>query len=143
MHIVIDRMQTKATPHAKSCVLSCDGLSDGNYISCKGCDVYVVCTGGQLSDNQPCIAGMVFDSGLGTCFPSSQRCGEWDTHTYILPHTQIIIHTQTRAPAHPHAHTHTHTRAHASKHARTHARTHELTHARTHTHTHTYHILLH
>ena len=124
MHIVIGRMQTKATPHAKSCVLSCDGLSDGNYISCKGCDVYVVCTGGQLSDNQSCIAGMVFDSGLGTCFPSSQRCGEWDTHTYILPHTQIIIHTQTRAPAR------THTRTHASKQARTHARTHTHTHTR-------------
>ena len=37
-----------------NCVRSCVGLRNGNYQSCLGCDVFVICKKSFLRDNNPC-----------------------------------------------------------------------------------------
>ena len=60
---------------SKTCINKCGRLSDGDYQSCKGCDVYASCWAGQIVDNRPCPAGLLWDDNLKNCNnPPSSTC---------------------------------------------------------------------
>ena len=43
------------TTTGPDCITNCEGKDKGNYQSCKGCDVYVMCKAkGFMKDNVPC-----------------------------------------------------------------------------------------
>ena len=46
--------ETKEKKKKDRCVASCKNAADGDYQSCRGCDVYVSCVGGIIYDNRPC-----------------------------------------------------------------------------------------
>ncbi|XP_071111191.1 uncharacterized protein [Haliotis cracherodii] len=46
---------TSSTCPPNPCVSSCNGVADGDYQSCNGCNGYVSCNGGRLFDNRPCV----------------------------------------------------------------------------------------
>ena len=49
-------------------------MADGDYQSCKGCDVYVSCVGGKKYDNRPCAANLVWDDYKKICASTSTTC---------------------------------------------------------------------
>ena len=55
---------------------SCSGVSDGDYMSCQGCNVYATCSNGLLYDGRPCPANLVWDDNLKRCEWESTTCGE-------------------------------------------------------------------
>ena len=68
-----------------TCVSSCLGVPDGNYQSCRGCDVYVICSSNMRYDDVPCPDEMVWDDSPAikncvlnstTCPPDSANSGE-------------------------------------------------------------------
>ena len=60
-----------------SCITDCEGVPDGNYQSCKGCNVYAACGGGVLYDEQPCpTSELVWDDNSKTCEFYSETCGD-------------------------------------------------------------------
>ena len=62
------------------CITTCTGLSDGDYQSCNGCQVYATCVRGRLIDNRPCMAGGVWDDIRKSCVIKSTTCPEKDTY---------------------------------------------------------------
>ncbi|XP_059141368.1 spore coat protein SP85-like, partial [Physella acuta] len=48
------------------CITSCDGRTDGQYLSCSRCDYYIMCSSGYLSA-MPCPATTTYDGYLGVC----------------------------------------------------------------------------
>ena len=67
------------------CVSDCRGIPDGDYQSCKACDVYVSCVGGTIFSNRPCVIGTVWDDNLKRCEFKSSTC--WNIGT-IEPITE-------------------------------------------------------
>ncbi|KAI0237327.1 hypothetical protein LSAT2_012188, partial [Lamellibrachia satsuma] len=53
------------------CISCCNGVPDGNYQSCNGCNVYASCGGGILYDNRPCPATLEWDDNAKNCVVSS------------------------------------------------------------------------
>ncbi|XP_048250925.1 mucin-2-like isoform X1 [Haliotis rufescens] len=56
------------------CVIDCSSKSDGFYQSCQGCDVYVRCVNKQITDNNPCPPGTVWNDNIKFCDSSSPTC---------------------------------------------------------------------
>ncbi|XP_071111190.1 uncharacterized protein [Haliotis cracherodii] len=65
---------SSATCTPTTCVSNCNGMADGNYESCNGCNVYVTCHAGILLDDRPCPAGLVFNSNTKGCDYTSPSC---------------------------------------------------------------------
>ena len=59
-----------------NCISSCAGLSDGDYQSCQGCQVYATCSNERLYDNRLCPAGLVWDDNLKRCEWVSTTCSD-------------------------------------------------------------------
>merc|ERR1712227_886158 len=57
-----------------NCVKSCKGHADGNFASCKGCEVYITCAGGRGYDNRPCGNGLVWNDKIKACDFTSPYC---------------------------------------------------------------------
>ena len=57
-----------------ACIISCSGLRDGNYQSCRGCDIYERCTGADNPEIQSCESGKVWDNKRGGCTTRSSTC---------------------------------------------------------------------
>ena len=58
------------------CVSSCDGVPDGDFQSCLGCDVYATCSNELLYDERPCPANLVWDDHVKKCQYESATCSE-------------------------------------------------------------------
>jgi len=59
-----------------TCITSCRGRTNGDYQSCKGCDVYATCSNGLLRDERPCApGGLVWDDKKKRCERTSTTCG--------------------------------------------------------------------
>ena len=56
------------------CVASCQGMPDGDYQSCDGCDVYVTCFNEVIYKNRPCPANLVWDDNIKRCEWKSDTC---------------------------------------------------------------------
>ncbi|KAK6172156.1 hypothetical protein SNE40_015882 [Patella caerulea] len=56
------------------CTYNCSNKRDGNYQSCKSCDVYVTCVNGILYADQPCMDGKVWDESIRECDLASSTC---------------------------------------------------------------------
>ncbi len=56
------------------CIEDCSILPDGNYQSCHGCNMYAACSNGQIVDQIPCHALLVWDDNLKSCEYTSQTC---------------------------------------------------------------------
>ena len=56
------------------CIKACEGLRNGNYPSCTGCEFYATCSNGILVDNRPCSPGLFWDDRLKKCDYSSSSC---------------------------------------------------------------------
>ncbi|XP_046560765.1 uncharacterized protein LOC124269770 [Haliotis rubra] len=65
---------SSATCTPLTCVSNCQGLADGNYESCSSCNVYVTCHAGNIVDNRPCPAGLVFNNETKGCAHTSPLC---------------------------------------------------------------------
>ncbi|XP_046337517.2 uncharacterized protein LOC124119147 [Haliotis rufescens] len=65
---------TSTTCPPDPCVSSCNGLANGDYQSCSGCNVYASCNGGFIIDNRPCPATLVWDDSRKACDTSSTTC---------------------------------------------------------------------
>ncbi|XP_067677848.1 proprotein convertase subtilisin/kexin type 5-like [Haliotis asinina] len=61
-------------PASKRCVSSCDGLPNGDYQSCIGCNVFATCANGRLFDNRTCPSKTVWDDFYKRCEWSSTTC---------------------------------------------------------------------
>ena len=61
-------------PITGNCVSSCIGMKDGDYQSCKGCNVYASCSNEILYDNRPCPANLVWDDNKKICDWTSETC---------------------------------------------------------------------
>ena len=59
-----------------TCVSTCLGVANGNYQSCRGCDVYVICSGNIRYDDIPCPMGLYWDDSLDSksCVSVSTTC---------------------------------------------------------------------
>ncbi|WAR19825.1 hypothetical protein MAR_001663 [Mya arenaria] len=64
----------KPVPQIGECIKSCDGVQDGDYKSCIGCNVYASCSGDVLYDNRPCPGTLQWDDNLKRCDYSSTTC---------------------------------------------------------------------
>ncbi len=66
------------TPDQSTCkspgIESCDGLINGDYQSCLGCNVYATCDSGRLIDNRPCPENTVWDDNKKMCSALSDTC---------------------------------------------------------------------
>ena len=68
-----DRCETNNT--GSGCIDSCEGLTAGDYQSCKGCNVYASCNDGQIHyDERPCAADLVWDDNAKMCLYESTTC---------------------------------------------------------------------
>ena len=56
------------------CITNCAGTPDGDYQSCKSCDVYATCIGGTIFDSRPCPLGTVWDDNFKRCDFKSTTC---------------------------------------------------------------------
>ncbi|ESP02171.1 hypothetical protein LOTGIDRAFT_157323 [Lottia gigantea] len=56
------------------CTYDCRDKRDGNYQSCRACDVYVTCVSGKLYPDQPCPQGKVWDQSIRECDLASSTC---------------------------------------------------------------------
>lgn len=62
------------------CVTSCEGRKDGDYQSCRGCNVYATCANGILYDERQCTPSapgappLVWDDTLKRCEYNSETC---------------------------------------------------------------------
>jgi len=68
--------ETTESPTSKpeKCISSCKNMADGNYQSCKGCNVFASCSGGRLIDSRPCAANLVWDDMVKQCVYKSSTC---------------------------------------------------------------------
>lgn len=60
-----------------TCIKSCAGLADGDYQSCKGCNVYVTCSNGITHDDRPCAPAdplLLWDDQEKRCEYDSATC---------------------------------------------------------------------
>ena len=57
----------------KKCKKKC-GRRDGNFQSCKGCEMYVMCSNGIMYDGLVCPGGLVWDSAMKRCEWKSSTC---------------------------------------------------------------------
>ena len=57
----------------KKCKKKC-GRRDGNFQSCKGCEMYVMCSNGIMHDGLVCPGGLVWDSAMKRCEWKSSTC---------------------------------------------------------------------
>ena len=57
-----------------NCVSSCEGVPNGDYQSCLGCNVYATCSNEILYDNRPCPADLVWDDNKKRCEYTSTTC---------------------------------------------------------------------
>jgi len=73
---VMELLQSTLAAKLTGCVPDCSGLVKGNYQSCQGCTVYVTCTNGNMIDNRPCPAGLVWDDNFKICSETSTTCLE-------------------------------------------------------------------
>ena len=75
------------------CVSDCRGWPDGDYQSCKGCDIYATCNGGQLFDERPCPEGLVWDDKKHYCDHKSDTCktGKMRLEVYQYIFTGILF----------------------------------------------------
>jgi len=62
------------TSNPENCISSCKNMADGNYQSCKGCNVFASCSGGRLIDSRPCAANLVWDDMVKQCIYKSSTC---------------------------------------------------------------------
>lgn len=62
------------TSNPYNCVSSCENIPDGNFQSCKGCNVFASCSGGRLIDSRPCAAKLVWDDIVKQCVYTSSTC---------------------------------------------------------------------
>jgi hypothetical protein len=60
----------------QSCITSCGDRVNGDYQSCKGCQVYAACHNGILHDNRPCASGRYWDDVVKRCEEKSATCQE-------------------------------------------------------------------
>ncbi|XP_048250928.1 mucin-2-like isoform X4 [Haliotis rufescens] len=77
------------------CVIDCSSKSDGFYQSCQGCDVYVRCVNKQITDNNPCPPGTVWNDNIKFCDSSSPTCHETTTTSTVAPTTTPVQTTPT------------------------------------------------
>jgi len=56
------------------CVRSCTDVPNGNYQSCRGCNVFVTCTNGYIHDSRPCATKTVWDDDKKQCQGTSNTC---------------------------------------------------------------------
>lgn len=64
--------QPGAPPPSNTCVSSCAGVASGDYQSCRGCDVFVTCDNGVMTDSRPCPPKLVWND-------ISKRCEQYST----------------------------------------------------------------
>lgn len=58
----------------KNCIKSCQGKPNGNYQSCKGCDVFVTCNWSSMYPDRPCPRGLKWDDKQKKCDFKSSTC---------------------------------------------------------------------
>ena len=103
-----DITTTKATPTTTAappptsgpCISSCKGMPNGDYQSCKGCHVYATCSNGDIYDNRPCPANLVWDDNKKRCEWTSDTCHGTDPTTHP-PDTTTTKATPTTTAAPP------------------------------------------
>ena len=66
------------------CVSDCNGVSNGDYQSCKTCEGYVTCSNGYYSD-RPCPANLVWDDVKKRCEWESATCPRNPSHSTTTP----------------------------------------------------------
>ncbi|XP_046560769.1 proprotein convertase subtilisin/kexin type 5-like isoform X2 [Haliotis rubra] len=69
------------------CITNCTGMNDGDYQSCKGCNVYTICSNGNTFV-MPCSAKTVWDDAVKRCQGHSTTCPGSDYLTFEPQHTE-------------------------------------------------------
>ncbi|KAI0231433.1 hypothetical protein LSAT2_018188 [Lamellibrachia satsuma] len=70
--VFVSRIEWRKTGNA--CIGNCEGLPDGNYQSCIGCNVHATCSNKKMSDRAPCSHSLVWDDGSKQCQNTSSTC---------------------------------------------------------------------
>ncbi|XP_071111176.1 proprotein convertase subtilisin/kexin type 5-like isoform X1 [Haliotis cracherodii] len=68
------------------CITNCTGLEDGDYQSCKGCNVYAICSNYNIFV-MPCPAKTVWDDAVKRCQGRSTTCPGSDNLTFEPQHS--------------------------------------------------------
>ena len=78
MHILTLSNTVVSTTPCKTtgsrCITSCANEANGDYQSCRGCDIYASCVAGRMIDNRPCARSTVWDDAIKICKYRSSTC---------------------------------------------------------------------
>jgi len=67
-----------------NCVADCENKADGNYASCLDCQSYASCSNGEISDNNACPVGLMWDELSKSCQNNTYTCTPTFSYSYTL-----------------------------------------------------------
>ena len=82
----------KRTPGVGECVSNCRKIRNGDYQSCDGCDVYVTCSNGLITEDRPCAASLVWNDETRQCAGTSPTCDEGNFPEHFQYFTVLRTH---------------------------------------------------